>query len=104
MADQPSIDSVDRLHGPAPGLLFSTTSPSEMPKSLAFEFYLIKVFLEHNMNVVKKKICRLAHAVALWQAVALRSYRRSTGPTGERPPQRRLAGQECGISSISALR
>jgi len=49
MADQPSIDSVDRLHGPAPGPLFSTTNPSEMPKSLAFEF------LEHNMNIVKKK-------------------------------------------------
>ena len=66
MADQPSIDSVDRLHGPAPGLLFSTTSPSEMPKSLAFEFYLMQLSLEHNMNRVKQKICRCPPPAALY--------------------------------------
>ena len=39
-------------------LLFSAADPSEMPKSLAFEFHLIGLALEHNMNRVKQKICR----------------------------------------------
>ena len=29
-----------------------------MPKSLAFEFYLMNLLLEQNMNQVNKKICR----------------------------------------------
>jgi hypothetical protein len=31
-------------------LLCSSTNPSERPKSLAFESYLMNLFLEQNMN------------------------------------------------------
>jgi hypothetical protein len=34
---------------------FSGANPSEMPKSLAFEFYLMNLCLEQNMNEVNQK-------------------------------------------------
>src|SRR6516164_4231976 len=37
------------------GLLFMCSNPSKMRKSLAFEFYLMRLYLEHIMNKVKKK-------------------------------------------------
>ena len=40
---------------PTRSLLFRRTNPSEMLKSLAFEFYLMRSYLEHIMNKVKKK-------------------------------------------------
>jgi len=42
--------SVDRLRRLATVSAFSSTNPSEMAKSLAFEFYLMNLFLEQNMN------------------------------------------------------
>jgi hypothetical protein len=54
--------SMDRLPGLATVSAFSSTNPSEMPKSLAFEFYLMNLFLEQNMNIVNKKICRRARS------------------------------------------
>ena len=37
-----------------------------MPKSLAFEFHLMQLSLEHNMNRVKQKICRCPPPPALY--------------------------------------
>ena len=54
--------SVDRLRCLATVSAVSSTNPSEMPKSLAFEFYLMNLFLEQNMNRVNKKICRRARS------------------------------------------
>jgi hypothetical protein len=48
---------------PTRSLLFRRTNPSEMLKSLAFEFYLMRLYLEHSMNKVKKNV-RAACAVA----------------------------------------
>src|SRR5271169_6295542 len=48
--------SVDRLRRLATVSAFSSTNPSEMPKSLAFEFYLMNLFLEQTMNQVNKKL------------------------------------------------
>jgi hypothetical protein len=39
-----------------------------MPKSLAFEFYLMNLLLEQNMNSVNKKICHRARQTSSsWQ-------------------------------------
>jgi hypothetical protein len=74
-----------------------------MPKSLAFEFYLMELLIEHIMNKVKPKKPPLACAIAV--AANRRPparAARSSGPVGERQPRSRSAGQEREISSISA--
>ena len=60
-----------------------------MPKSLAFEVYLMNLLLEQNMNQVNKK-----SVVADDEPV----------PVGRNQQRPRPAGQARGISSISAPR
>jgi len=64
MADQPP----NRLARPIGlfrrGHCFAVArTPPGMPESLAFEFYLMRLEIEHIMNLVKQKIC---HRRALW--------------------------------------
>ena len=99
-----NIEPVNRLRRLASEPAFSSANPSEMPKSIRFEFYLIKFTLEQNMNTVKLKNLLLTGAVA--------SRRGDRPPASGRPdqpvpveegqPRQRPAGQECRISSISA--
>ena len=50
-----NVEPVNRLRQLSSEPAFSGANPSEMPKSLRFEFYLMKLTLEQNMNSVKLK-------------------------------------------------
>ena len=77
-----NIEPVNRLRRLASEPAFSSANPSEMPKSIRFEFYLIKFTLEQNMNTVKLKNLLLTCAVASRRGETSRlGAARSTGPS-----------------------
>ena len=53
--DQRQVGLLDRLGRATSGIGCSRAHPRGVPKSLAFEFYLMRLELEHIMNRVKQK-------------------------------------------------
>ena len=77
--DQRQVGLLDRLGRATSGIGCSRAHPRGVPKSLAFEFYLMRLELEHIMNGVKQKKFPPVSAVWLPRTPATRIDHRGGG-------------------------
>jgi|SRR6516162_1451613 len=68
---------------PPRSLLSAARNPSDTPNSLAFEFYLMGLFIEHIMNIVKSEKPCHRPALLLSRRISRAQAARSSDPVGE---------------------